>query len=71
MLDRLPIAPKLLTLNKERPILQFEKEIGFAKVDHVDDTEVDRIAQCIAGRAIFLTGATGYLGKALVEKLLR
>lgn len=71
MLDKLPIAPKMLPFTKERPKFQFEKEVGFAKIDNVDDNEVDRIAQSLAGRAIFLTGGTGFMGKVLVEKMLR
>ncbi|XP_073844215.1 fatty acyl-CoA reductase 1-like isoform X2 [Musca autumnalis] len=72
MLEKIPLATKLLLNNtKERPKLEFEKDPGFVKIDHVDDNEEDRIAKSIAGRGIFLTGGTGFLGKVLVEKLLR
>ncbi|XP_057672431.1 putative fatty acyl-CoA reductase CG5065 [Diorhabda carinulata] len=33
--------------------------------------EIDRIAQIFNGSVIFLTGATGLVGKSLIEKLLR
>lgn len=31
----------------------------------------DRIAEVFKGKSIFLSGATGFLGKVLLEKLLR
>lgn len=30
-----------------------------------------KIAEFYAGRSVFITGATGFMGKVLVEKLLR
>lgn len=33
--------------------------------------EVPTISEFYAGRSIFITGATGFVGKVLVEKLLR
>lgn len=31
----------------------------------------DRISQCFIGKTIFITGGSGFLGKVLIEKLLR
>lgn len=36
-----------------------------------DDIAPDRIAQIFAGQKILITGGTGFLGKVLLEKLLR
>ncbi|XP_018401452.1 PREDICTED: putative fatty acyl-CoA reductase CG5065 [Cyphomyrmex costatus] len=33
--------------------------------------EIDRIAETLVGRKIFVTGGTGFLGKVLIEKILR
>jgi fatty acyl-CoA reductase len=33
--------------------------------------DADRIAQFFKGKHIFITGGTGFLGKVMVEKLLR
>ncbi|KFB46837.1 AGAP002279-PA-like protein [Anopheles sinensis] len=35
------------------------------------DPQVGSIAEAYAGRSIFITGATGFMGKIMVEKLLR
>ena len=32
---------------------------------------VSKIAQYFEGKSVFITGATGFMGKVLVEKLLR
>ncbi|XP_020291327.1 putative fatty acyl-CoA reductase CG5065 isoform X1 [Pseudomyrmex gracilis] len=37
----------------------------------VDDVEPDRVAETFAGRRILITGGTGFLGKTLIEKILR
>lgn len=40
----------------------------------MDDTKMEmlpRIPAVFAGKNVFVTGATGFLGKVLVEKLLR
>lgn len=33
--------------------------------------EIDRIGETFKGKTVFLSGATGFLGKVLIEKLLR
>ncbi|GJQ65123.1 hypothetical protein Trydic_g14446, partial [Trypoxylus dichotomus] len=35
------------------------------------DKYPDRVAENIEGRTIFITGGTGFLGKVLIEKMLR
>lgn len=37
----------------------------------MDITKKQTIPDFFAGKNIFITGATGFLGKALIEKLLR
>lgn len=37
----------------------------------MDDVEPDRVAETFAGRRILITGGTGFLGKTLIEKILR
>jgi len=37
----------------------------------IEAVQPDRIAETFAGRRILITGATGFLGKVLLEKLLR
>lgn len=38
---------------------------------NMDASELSDIPQWFAGKTIFVTGATGFMGKVLVEKLLR
>lgn len=36
-----------------------------------EEKEEDRIAKVFSGRKIFITGGSGFIGKVLIEKLLR
>lgn len=37
----------------------------------MEDSEKNRVVEMLRGRHIFITGGTGFMGKVLIEKILR
>lgn len=48
-----------------------EDMLSHLKADFVDYEPNSQVAKFYANRSVFITGATGFIGKALVEKLIR
>lgn len=49
--------------------MEFSKEVEVPK--ELEEQFPDRVADGFTGKTVFITGGTGFLGKVLVEKILR
>lgn len=48
-----------------------KNKIKMMDVNFLESNEASEIVKYYRGKSIFVTGATGFLGKVLIEKLLR
>lgn len=64
----------MVDLASNAQVMQTKQGADITASDMVDEREAlgeSQVQQLFAGSAVFLTGGTGFLGKLLLDKLLR
>ena len=50
---------------------QFKNSVASSMVNEIDESQRIEIKKFYAGKKVLLSGCTGFLGKVILEKLLR